>query len=160
MKNKFKLLGGSEINDIGQYVQRYIKKHPDASIHIGTDSMKNKSFATAICFQFQGKGVHYIYRRFYLEPIVDVRLKILEEAKYTMELAEYLDPFLLNYKKIKKYSFDSKVITLHSDVNPKECWDSNKAYKEITGWFIGSGYDTRTKPYAWAASSAADFLCK
>lgn len=160
MSNRFKLLGGSEINDVGRYVQEYVKKHKDVTIHIGTDSMKNKSFATVICFHFEGKGVHYIFKRFQLEPILDVRLKILKEATYTMELAEYLDPFLKNYKISRQFELDSKAIVLHSDVNPNECWDSNKAYKEITGWFTGSGYEVRTKPYAWAASTAADFLCK
>ena len=158
--NKFKMLGGKEIDNIGEYVKSYLKLHPEVSIHIGTDSIKNKHFATVICFQFPQRGVHYVFRKFYLDPIDDIRLKILKEAEYTMELAEHLDPFLTSFKKKRMYESDSKIISLHVDVNPNECWGSNKAYREVTGWFIGTGYDVRTKPHAWAASSAADFLCK
>ena len=46
------------------------------------------------------------------------------------------------------------------DVNPNKRWGSHAAYQEVVGWVQGSGYRYFTKPNAWAASSAADLLCK
>lgn len=156
---QYKELGGEYIDNLEEYVETYLRKYPEVKLHIGTDSVKNYKFATAICFEHPSAGVHYIFKRYDIAPIEVVALKMLTEVGYTIEVAEYLEEKLISYKKELGYEEHSKISILHIDVNPDPRWGSHKAYSDVVGWARGAGYRYFTKPYAWAASTAADFLC-
>lgn len=157
---RFKQLGGKYIGNLEIYVENYLREYPGVKLHIGTDSVKNHKFATVICFEHNRAGVHYIFKRFKTEPHNVITVKMLKETEYTIEVAEYLEEKLQGYKEYLGYESHGKISILHFDVNPDKRWGSNRSYNEVVGWAQGSGYRFYTKPNAWAASTAADFLCK
>jgi len=146
------------IEDAVTYTIEYIQKYPNVNVYVGTDSDDNRDatvHATTICFEHPGKGVHVIFKRVHLKrfKLEELNLKLMKEVELSLEIANQLrDAFAENdiYKDI----------TVDCDVNPDNLHNSNCAYNASTGWVIGSGYKVRTKPEAWAASRAADLLCK
>lgn len=66
-------------------------------------------------------------------------------------------------KLVAKYNEDlrhQKLITCDLDINPDKMYKSSMVHDVGVGTLKGNGFRTRTKPTAWAASCAADLLCK
>ena len=64
---------------------------------------------------------------------------------------------------VDKYNLDlrhQKLITCDIDINPDKMYKSNMVHGIGIGTLKGSGFRTRSKPNAIAASGAADLLCK
>ena len=53
-----------------------------------------------------------------------------------------------------------KLVDIDLDFNPNKKWGSNVVHDSAVGMLKGCGFRVRTKPRAWAASCAADLLCK
>lgn len=154
----FKLFGGKLIEDATLYTIEYIQKHPNVNVYVGTDSDDNNGrtvHASTICFEHPGKGVHIIFKRTYLKKfkLEELNLKLMKEVELSLEVANELREAFIEHE-------IQKTITVDCDVNPNSLHNSNCAYNTTTGWVVGSGYKVRTKPEAWAASRAADLLCK
>lgn len=102
---QFKLLGGSIIEDVGQYSRDYIKnnvnEHSEMIIYVGTDSKQHRKFtmyATVIAFYHIGKGAHIIFNRTRVPKIKDIFTRLYNEVEMTRCTAEELDNELLgNY---------------------------------------------------------------
>jgi predicted RNase H-related nuclease YkuK (DUF458 family) len=167
MKN-FKRFGDIEVEDLGAYVRDYIIKNKDVTIFVGTDSeqyRKHTQFATCVMLYHEGKGAHYVFRKFSAEDdkgrktkIKDLFSRMFAEMMHSYEVAEYLEPILAGY--YNKRDGDMKLVTVDVDVNPSSRWKSNVAHAAVTGFLRGERYKCRTKPYAWSASCAADLIVR
>lgn len=184
----FKLFGGTQIPDVGQYVLDYVTKYPDTMVFIGTDSTqlrKQTLYATAIMLYHPGAGAHIIYKRYRLPKIKDLFTRLWNEVEYTKTVSEYIDTtltgnytFLWNKDTLREYKnmlrmpndielkeanmklqFERLVFT-DLDFNPSENHKSNVVHDAAVGTLKGLGFRVRTKPTAWAATCAADLVCK
>jgi predicted RNase H-related nuclease YkuK (DUF458 family) len=167
MTNKelvFKKIDGTIIEDVNKYVKEWISKYPYADVTIGCDS---QAFARYIKYSVVivmhifheskesnpgrlGNGAHVISatvidRNRNLKK--DIYTKLWAEAMYTVQAAQMLDECV-------------KDITIHLDYNSKEEAYSNVLYAAGIGFVKGMGYEACGKPFAWAATHAADDLCK
>ena len=184
MKN-FKQFGGTKIEDINSYILNYIKNNPEVSIVVGTDSNNFRTvtiFGTVICFIHPGKGVHVIYKRDNYAKIPDLFLRMWTESTISKDIADKIEIVLLEYKhsfakemphnipsafkyltdnNIVLYKDDNrKICEIHCDINPNKNFKSNIAYQAVNGWLSSSGFVTKMKPNAYAASCAADLICR
>lgn len=157
MKNKkFRLFGGDELQDVGIYVKDYLNRNSDIKIFVGTDSKQYKNYTkyvTVVGLLKPQKGVHIVYKRENIRKIKDIFSRLWNEVEYSRELADYIES-VVNIKS------DKKMITVHLDINIDKKAKSNIVHDSAVGYIKGLGYDVETKPNSWAASKAADMLCK
>lgn len=142
---------GSEI-DLVSYVKGYIKDKPKTQIFIGTDSQTkgpNTWYAIVIVLYTEGKGGHVVYTRIKHPRIKDIFNKLFKEVHYSIEVAELL-----------RDSGIANVLTIDLDFNLDKKYKSNALLTSSLGWCAGLGFETRCKPYASAASYAADMIVK
>lgn len=170
--NKFKLFGGDHIPDLGEYIRNYLIKERNCKIYVGTDSAQRGSYtyyATAICLYDETikKGVHVVFTRDRELRVRDTFIRLWGEAERTRNIAEYLEKELDGYA--KREGVSKKICIIDLDFNPNPMHKSHgvfrenkshSAYKACFGWLEGEGYIVRAKPLAFAASAAADLLCK
>lgn len=183
MKNRFKKFGGEEIPDVGEYLREYLSKYPQTSVYVGTDSMSKRgkvSYATCIsCYDHERKdGVHYIFKRDSELGKLDVFSRMWREMEKSVEVAEYLEAELEGH--LKRFSIEDlmvmrnpaggywkvnqdKLCHIHVDINPEDGGGKNRshvAFEAAKGYLTGLGYRASFKPDSWAATCAADLLCK
>ncbi len=170
--NKFKLFGGEFIPDLGEYLRTYLTKEKNCKIYVGTDSAQRGSsthYATAVCLYDEKikRGVHVVFMRDKEPRIKDTFTRLWGEAERTKNIAEYIDKELEGYKS-REEGF-RKLCVIDLDFNPEPMHKSHgvyrenkshSAYKACMGWLEGEGYKVRCKNESWAATSAADLLCK
>lgn len=147
----FRKVNGPKIHDVKKYVTDYIKKYPDVLIYIGTDSKRKKKsvlYISTICFRHPNNGVHVIYRqrKYNSAEYRDIFKKLWHEVELSVELLGEL------------YFLDRSKITVDLDFNVIEKYKSNAVNDGARGWLTGLGVNVRSKPNAWAASYAADYL--
>jgi len=163
MNRIFEKVNGEKILDVKKYIKEYVDEYPNVKLRIGTDSQEKggkTTFATVIAFEHPRNGVHVISTQFKHNGLLDLMSKMLKEVSCTKDVADFLEVELRDLKISKNINVNENIFTLHTDVNPDDRWDSNIAYNSIVGWLRGCGYDVETKPDAWAASKAADAICK
>ena len=183
MKEKFKKFGGHQILDVGEYLREYLKKYPQTSIYVGTDSMMKRGkvqYATIIAMydEVRRDGVHYIYKRDKEIGKLDIFSRMWREVEKSEEVASYLESELEGH--LKRLDIEdvmvmknpmggyykgnqTKLVTIDVDINPDEGGGKNKsniAFEASKGYLTGLGYRCRFKPHAWAATCAADLFCK
>ena len=120
-------------------------------IIIGTDSVKVEDywvFTKAIAIFSDDKDLDRKY--FYLRQIInedfrDLSKRLLKETTDSIELAINVRERLSNAN-----------IEIHADVSKNEINKSNKYHSSITGYISGCGFDVKTKPDSFVASSIAD----
>jgi predicted RNase H-related nuclease YkuK (DUF458 family) len=183
LKNSFKKIGmGSVIPDIGEYLREYLKRYPETSVYVGTDSVYyQRGFAVyitvvALYDEVRKDGVSYIFKKDEEHGKIDTFTKMWNEITRSVDVAELLEVELDGH--VKRYDIEelmvmkrpegglykvnqNKLVTIDVDVNPEDGDGRNKsnvAYEAAKGYLLGLGYRARFKPYAWAAQSAADFL--
>lgn len=164
MKN-FKILGSDELIDYAVYVRNYVLKHDDVTVFVGTDSSpKSMKFATVIMLYHQGKGAHLIFKEFRptdengkIMVFKDLFSRLFQECLCTYEVTENLNKALEGVVNRKD---GLKRVVADLDINPDPNEDSNVAYAATTGFLKGEGYEVRTKPEAYAASCAADWILR
>jgi hypothetical protein len=147
----FKKFGGEHIEDIGLYTKKYLEKNPDVKLYIGTDSIQlrySTLYATALCFWHNGNGVHVVFSRTKTLKVKDLYTRLWSEVEMSLELANQLK----NNHQIEA--------TVDLDINSNKKYKSFIAHDAAVGMIKGYGFVVRTKPDAWAASAAADLLCK
>lgn len=148
----FKKSDGTIIPNVLDYIRNYIMEHPTVLIFVGCDSKNevNKTvYATTICFQHPGNGVHVIYRRETVPRIRDLFTRLWKEAENTLSVAEYI-----------RDTCGEKKITLDLDFNSFKIHGSNIAHDAGVGYCVAHGFLVRTKPNAIAATHAADYFCR
>lgn len=162
----YKIEGGGKIENLGEYIRNYLRvQKEEIRIYLGTDSQKigkKYAYVTAIVFYKQGKGGHVVYHKEYVKGRFQMMERLLKEVQMTYEIAEYLEVELNGY--YKRIDDGQKLVDIDIDFNPDPGKNgenkSNAVYKQGVGWMEGCGYRVRTKPFATAAMSIADKLCK
>jgi len=147
----FKKFGGQKIQDVSLYVKEYLEKYPDVKVYIGTDSVQMRlatTYATAICLWHIGNGAHVIFERQRLEKTRDLFTRLWKETEISIKIAN----------KLRDSIGVESIIDL--DINPSEKYKSNMAHDAAMGMVKGYGFEARSKPDAWAATCAADLLCR
>lgn len=152
----WKLLGNLEQVDLIPYVKDYLNAKPEAEIYIGTDSQntgKKTYYACVVVLYTPGKGGHVIYSQEALPIIRDSFTKLWKEVEQSMQIAGKVHDML-------EEAGIERTITIDLDLNPDPKFKSNNVMRAALGWGESCGYAVRYKPFALAASYAADKLVK
>ncbi|XAI97425.1 hypothetical protein [Leptolyngbya phage Lbo-JY46] len=158
MDKYFRTEAGKNL-DVLQYIADQVSKNPNVQIHIGCDSQvfgAKIKFVICVVFRVGIRGGHVVYKKIVKErPPKDVPQdtqiynRLLEEVYMTMELAQ----FLLDNTSIKIHAVEF-------DFNEEDCHFSNKLLNLATGWAMGLGFSTKSKPDELLACKAADHYCR
>lgn len=133
-----------------------IDNNQDIKVYIGCDSQNigkhYTSFVTAICLHRisdsgTGKGGRVYFFRFLADKIKNRNVRLLEEARISIDVAEYFKKF---------FSDNGLRFEVHADVNPDIKYKSHEVCSSVKGWIKGMGYDCVVKPHAFVASIVAD----
>ena len=125
----------------------------DTPIAEGSNRRKGRKaplmeFVSAIIVHRIGKGGRYFWRRVHETNIYTLRQKIYKEASLSFELARSLMRELAS-RTMLEYNLE-----IHIDVG--EHGRTRELIDEVVGYIRGSGFDVKTKPDAYAASTVAD----
>ena len=123
-----------------------------SKIFIGTDSDVRKRkviFCSAICIYGNSRSLYYFCRkRENNKTYPDLMSRITEEARVSIEIAEYLHNIV---------GIDKSKIELHLDVSPSHKDTKTSKFSDaLKGYVMGTGYICKLKPHAWASQSVAD----
>jgi predicted RNase H-related nuclease YkuK (DUF458 family) len=152
MEKVFKELSRRSKIDLIPYVKKYLSENPNVDIYIGCDSQntgRSTNYATVIVLHKERKGGHVLYTSESVPKIKDRFTRLWSEVEHSIDLAEFL-----TLNGIKKPKF------IDIDLNPDPRFKSNIVLRSALGYVESMGYTPRCKPYAAAASYAADKLCK
>lgn len=123
---------------------------------IGTDSQTRRNngkseinYVTAVVVHRIGKGARYYWKKEKKNKIPVLRDKIYTETLMSLDVAREIVPNLREAISPTKYDFE-----IHIDVGP--LGPTRAMIKEVVGMVNGSGFEARTKPDSWGASSVAD----
>ena len=170
MKN-FRMFGGSEIENLGEYLRNYYANNPRVKFYVGTDSLQNGKFTKYVTvvamlkpeyldengkFHF-GAGAHLVYKRENVKRIRDVFSRLWKETELTQEVALFVHEAL---KDVWKGPMNSeKIPIVHLDFSHQPKYKSHQVHDTSVGYIKGQGFEVHTKPDAWCATVAADWLC-
>lgn len=138
------------IDNIREYVQNWVNKHPVSEIHIGCDSQEvtgKVNYVTTICLYELGKGAHVLYKKEHVPTISNMYTKLWDEVVKAVQTAEDLKDI-------------GPRIVIHVDYNSDKGEKSNRLYDSGIGYAKSFGFDAVGKPNAWAATHAADNYCR
>jgi len=105
-------------------------------------------FVSAVIVHRIGKGGRYFWRRVQESNIYTLRQKIYKEASLSFELARSLMRELAS-RTMLEYNLE-----IHIDVG--EHGRTRELIDEVVGYIRGGGFEVKTKPEAYAASTVAD----
>jgi len=130
----------------------FIKKEEGAyKVIIGTDSEAMSSglidFVTALVVHHIGKGGVYFWSRLERNHIHSLRQRIYEEAMYSLALAQRVVEAFGQKKAVQD-------VEIHVDIGQKG--PTRELIAEVVGMIRGNGFNVKTKPDAFGASSVAD----
>ena len=141
-------------------IREYIEKHTTdrCKVYIGTDSKRFRRdnvwfarFATAVVIHKESKHGCKVFVIESTERDFDAKQgrpinRMMMEVYKTQEVYDNLKEFLTN-----------REVEIHLDINPDEHHGSNCALSQAVGYIKGvCGIDAKVKPFALAASFAAD----
>lgn len=131
------------------------------SIIIGTDSQnfdrtKMVSVVAVVC---EGHGGIFFYEVTRQPLIRDVRTKLHIETNDSLRIAEALAEILERDRKYEEM-FLSCPIIIHVDAGNSPKGKTGAMIPELAGWIRACGYDCRTKPESFVASTIADRISK
>lgn len=160
MKNKFRKFGGEVIEDLGEYIRKYLDRFPGTSLFIGGDSVEKGRqilYTTVVAFydEFRKDGVHYIFskelapnQRMWVERTgnkdvdkatvkaakeANVYNKIYGEVERVLELGQYLETELEGV--VKRKTFD-ELIVLELSPHQNRLIDIDVDINPDPGYFI------------------------
>lgn len=144
------LSNGSKI-DLIPYTEQKLAVRDDVSFYIGCDSQnrgRSTHYGLVIVFHYGKNGGHVVYATKTIPRVKDKADRLLREAGFSIELAQYLESH-----GIKKPDF------IDLDFNPDPKYQSNMILRSALGWVEAMGYKARCKPDAVSASYVADKIC-
>lgn len=145
--------------EVVQSITEFLHQDPEAfyRLVIGSDSQERRidgiklcNFVTAIVVHKVGHGGHYFWKNGRREPIHSIRQKIYTETLLSLETAEKLVP------ELRRHLNGSRNWDLEIHIDIGTAGKTRDMIKEVVGMVIGNGYKAKTKPDAYAASTAAD----
>ena len=128
-----------------------VSTHKNHKIIIGTDSVKlgyDFVFTKAICIlnkDFYDRRYFYYRQKFKDDSYLDLSKRLLKETNDSINLALDL-----------KNKLSGINIEIHADINTDSKHMSSRYKHIITGYITGCGFDVKTKPQSFVASSIAD----
>ena len=141
----WKTLSGKPIDDIAAFVADAARDGHE--VHVGTDSLQTSrftQFVTVACIHKPPKGGRVAYTEDRVPRIKSLRERLFKEVWKSIELALQLEDHVRGE------------MTVHIDANPVEQHASSKYVHELVSCVMAQGLGARAKPFAWAASRAAD----
>ena len=151
MELQFKSLSNRQKIDLVLYVKNYLESNPDIDIYIGCDSQihgRYTDYGIVVVLHKGKSGGHVLYASLQRERIRDKFTRLWQEVEYSLSVADAL----------KNAGITVKYLDL--DLNPDPRWGSNTVLRAAMGYVESMGYTPRCKPHSWAASYAADKICK
>jgi len=139
-------------------IAEFVEEEPDSfyRLIIGTDSQARRKngkaeidYVTAVVAHRIGRGARYYWRKEKKYKIPVLRDKIYTETLMSLDAAQEIVPHFREVISPTKYDFE-----IHIDVGP--LGPTRDMIKEVVGMVNGSGYEAKTKPESWGASSVAD----
>lgn len=118
---------------------------------IGTDSMPSgieAEFVSAIVVHRKNAGGIYFWSKRHQSNLRTLRDRIFLEALHSLKLAEQL------IEKLHEKEVVDFRLTIHVDVGPNG--ETKQMIHEVVGMIKGSGFEVKTKPDSYGASSVAD----
>lgn len=150
--------GKLDFSQLLSQIKTYLEEEPELrySLVVGTDSQErgkrgDVDFVTAIVVRRIGFGGRYFWRRRTLSHIKTLRDKIYAETMLSLELATEFVPKLKLALNGQMKDFD---LEIHIDVGEKG--ETREMIKEVVGMVNGNGFQAKTKPEAYGASTIAD----
>lgn len=124
----------------------------DYELIVGTDSVlygdASAEFVSAIVVHRKSRGGIYFWCKTNQAHLHTLRDRIFQEALLSLRLAEKLVE-TLRAKEIQDFN-----LSIHVDVGPNG--ETKKLINEVVGMIKGNGFDVKTKPESYGASSVAD----
>lgn len=169
---RFQKVDGTPVKNIVNHILNVLTKHPDAEIHVGTDSQVYPyeiKYVTVIAFKYGTRGTHYIYAPLYVEK-KDFYPRWMLKVRSEDSLNNQIE-FRLRYEvelsidlavKIKEDINVDLQIDIDFNVEPGEL-DQNKSNKligEARGWSATVGCKANLKPNDQYATKAANHHCQ
>lgn len=149
MERIFKHGRTAEVVNELKHARAILFKHPDAIVHVGTDSQNKRRhtvYATVIAFRYGSRGVHYIYHIERTRKIRDKWERLWKEIEMSVGVAEYLTENGI------------RVDYIDVDYNDSPKHYSNRLLGAAKGYCQGMGYRANVKPGDQPACRAADHL--
>lgn len=157
-KYTFKKINGDVIENVNQYVKKWLEDNPYGKITVGCDSQEYTTYikyAVSIVMHYidemgMGHGGHVIsavYTDYSKNMKMDIYTKLFAESEIVVEVAQLIGDL-------------GKKLTVHLDYNSDETQYSHVLYNVGLGYVKSMGYDVYGKPHAWAASHTADRVAK
>jgi uncharacterized protein len=140
-----------------QVVERlleYASSSPGAEYEliVGTDSLQysggKAEFVSAIVIHRKRQGGIYFWAKRHHTDMYALQQRIFQEATYSLSLAQQL------IDKLKSKNIGDFSLSIHVDVGPNG--KTRDLVKQVVGLIRGSGFEVKTKPDSYAASSVAD----
>lgn len=146
--------GPLNFDQVIEKLLNYISLEPglEYELIIGTDSMLGSrheaEFVSAIVVHRKHRGGIYFWAKRHEVAMHTLRQRIFEEALLSLHLAEQL------IEKLKQKDILEFKLTIHVDIGPNGA--TKQMLHEIVGMIKGNGFDVKTKPDSYGASSVAD----
>ncbi len=146
--------GTLEFDEVIQNLINYIKLEPGMKYEliIGTDSMPGPTataeFVSAIVVHRHRSGGIYFWSKRHETHLHTLRDRIFKEALHSLRLAEKL------IEALRDQNISDFNLTIHADVGPNG--ETKKMLGEVVGMIKGNGFQVKTKPESYGASSVAD----
>lgn len=145
----------NEEDELIEKIINFISKNTNkqTNIYVGSDSknlrgMDFTQFVVAVVIHYDGNKGAKVFGIPRKDKIIkSVNQRLMMEAYYALEVA----------LKIKD-AIQPRPLSVHLDVNKNQQHKSSNVFKQATGMVYGQGIDFKVKPYAIAATSAADHL--
>lgn len=149
--NRFRIMGGAEIQDVFEYLSHVVNNQETSEIHVGCDSQNYRNetvYVTTIVFRYQGSGAHVVYRKERVPKIYDLWTKLWGETERSVELANLI-----------RERCGVTIQQIDLDFNTDPAFPSNKLLSASTGYINSLGYQSKAKPNLLMAVWAANVLC-
>ncbi len=146
--------GNLDFDNVLIKLLEYTKSQPEVEYEliIGTDSMPQAraeaEFVSAIVVHRKASGGIYFWSKRHETGLHTLRQRIFQEALYSLKLAEQLITAL------KEKNIEDLNLTIHVDIGPNG--KTRQMMHEIVGMIRGNGFEVKTKPDSYGASSVAD----
>lgn len=147
--------GEVNFNNMVEIIKKYVNEKPEDKykISVGTDSQNFNLTKVVIVVAINriGKGGIFFYDVKRVKKITNIHQKIFYETDLSLNLAT---------KILEKFHMEDFNYNIDIHVDAGEHGPSSKLIPEITSWINSLGFDCKTKPYSYVASSIANRYSK
>ena len=156
--------GNVTMEEIADIIVEFYNRNKDYetpfNIIIGTDSQNfsDTKVVVVIAVQSEGHGGIYFYDIQRVNRISNVKVKLNYETSQSLAYADRLLDILLEdkYTEVMKKAH----IIIHVDAGESIHGKTKELIPSIVGWVKACGYDCKTKPESFVASTIADRISK